>query len=226
MGKTKDIINTTEDHVVFQFKDDACGENGQFEPGANQVALKIDGMGVSCCKLSKHFFSQMPVNVPTHYVDADLIKGQMTCKKLTMLPLEFIWRSKAWGSFAKTYGVAAGTTLRNLNGYGLVEATMKNDALGDPRITLGSAARLGLCSPGQFERCEQLTSMTALIIEQRLAEHGYELIDIKFEFGCFGDNPEPILADEISGGIWRIVDRNGQIVNPIDAAERIYSRSL
>lgn len=222
MGKTKDLITTdeltNEGNCKFLFKDDACGEDGTFDPGANQVGLKIDGMGRASLLLSAHFFPIIQrEGIPTHFVSADIANGTMKCRILDMLPVEFIWRDKAWGSFCKMYGVEQGYPL-----YGLIEATLKSDALGDPRINQEACVRLGKLTAAQYLQCDDYTRRIGKILFRELAKYGYSLIDCKVEFGV-DSNGTILLADEISGGIWRLLDKDGQPVNPLECAKMICS---
>lgn len=54
-GKTKDVYGLENGNVLLKFKDDATGENGVFNPGANQVSLKIDQMGYYNLLVTKYF---------------------------------------------------------------------------------------------------------------------------------------------------------------------------
>ena len=216
MGKTKDVTINNDGTVTFSFKDDACGENGKFDPGANQVGLKIDGIGKASLVLSQHFFKILEKEgIPTHFISANVDKGTMTCHQLTMLPIEFIWRNKAWGSFCKTYGIEQGTELG-----GLIETTLKSDELGDPRINQEACVRLGLITMEQYIQCEQYIRRLGKIFAPEIAKFGYELIDFKVEFGI-NDKGHVMLADEISGGIWRLLDKNGKSVDPVECAKKI-----
>ena len=216
MGKTKDLIANNGGTCTFLFKDDACGEDGVFNPGANEVGLKIDGMGRASLLLSQHFFSILKENgVPSHFISADVEKGSMDCQYLNILPVEFIWRSKAWGSFCKMYGVEQGLILN-----GLIEATLKDDALGDPRINRDACIALGKLTAEQYEQCEQSTRRIGEILYRELAKYDYELIDFKVEFGT-DSKGLVLLADEISGGIWRILGKDGKSVDPIETAKKI-----
>ena len=216
MGKTKDAVLNNDGTCTFFFKDDACGENGQFDPGANEVGLTIDGMGNASLLLSQHFFSVLNKNgIPTHFISADLGQRTMTCRHLNMLPVEFIWRSKAWGSFCKVYGVEQGYPLN-----GLIEATLKSDALGDPRINKDACVALGKVTAEQYEQCKHLIQRLGEILQSELNQYGYELIDFKAEFGTDMEG-HVLVADEISGGIWRILDGTGKPVDPIECARKI-----
>ena len=52
-GKTKDVFKLEDGNLVLKFKDDVTGENGVFDPGANAVALTIEGVGTADLKCSK-----------------------------------------------------------------------------------------------------------------------------------------------------------------------------
>jgi phosphoribosylaminoimidazole-succinocarboxamide synthase len=216
MGKTKDIVLNNDGTCTFTFKDDACGEDGTFDPGANQVGLKIDGMGRASLLLTQHFFPILKAEgIPVHFISADVEQGTMTCQKLNILPVEFIWRDKAWGSFCKMYGVEQGYVLG-----GLVEATLKNDELGDPRINKEAICLLGKMTAEQYETCESYIRRIGIILHKKMGEYGYALIDFKVEFGINSEG-QILLADEISGGIWRILDKEGKSVDPIASAKKI-----
>ena len=216
MGKTKDIKVNEDGTCTFTFKDDACGENGNFDPGANQVGLKIDGMARASLLLSQRFFSLLEKEgITTHFISADVERGTMTCHKLAMLPVEFIWRDKAWGSFCKMYGVEQGYPLN-----GLVEATLKSDALGDPRINKEACVGLGKLTESQYDHCDTFIRKIGRTLKQELEKYGYNLIDFKVEFGI-NDKGHVLLADEISGGIWRLLDKDGKSVDPVECAKKI-----
>jgi len=217
MGKTKDILSINADGTcVFRFKDDACGENGVFDPGANQIGLKIGGMGRASLLLSRYFFEILESEgVRTHYVNVDGEQGTMTCHKLTMIPIEFIWRDRAWGSFCKLYGVEQGYPLN-----GLIEATVKSDALGDPRINREAIVLLGKMTDEQYDKCDKYTRRIGTIFKRVLEKFDYSLIDCKVEFGINAEG-EIMMGDEISGGIWRLLDKEGKPVDPIESAKRI-----
>ena len=66
-GKTKDVFKLEDGNLVLKFKDDVTGENGVFDPGANAVALTIEGVGKEDLKCSKYFFELLRKNgVKTH----------------------------------------------------------------------------------------------------------------------------------------------------------------
>lgn len=216
MGKTKDVIPNGNGTCTMRFKDDVTSENGVFNPGANSVGeLKIDGMGMASMMLSKKFFPILrAAGIPTHDISFDTDAGTMLSHSLKMLPVEFIWRAKAWGSFCKMYGIEQGIRLD-----GLIEATLKDDALGDPRINREALVKAGFITAEQYDACDAYTRKIGEVLEAELAEHGYELIDFKVEFGI-NDKGEIMMGDEVSGGIWRIL-KDGKSVDPIQSAKEI-----
>ncbi|MCL2235952.1 MAG: phosphoribosylaminoimidazolesuccinocarboxamide synthase, partial [Defluviitaleaceae bacterium] len=106
-GKTKDVFALADGNYLLQFKDDATGKDGVFDPGENSVGLTIDGLGRESIALSKYFFEMLGRGgVPTHFISADLDKAQMVVKPAVMFGkgLEVVVRFKATGSFTRRYG--------------------------------------------------------------------------------------------------------------------------
>ena len=46
-GKTKDVYELENGHVLLKFKDDCTGKDGVFDPGENSVGLTIECIGRS-----------------------------------------------------------------------------------------------------------------------------------------------------------------------------------
>ena len=216
MGKTKDIVIHGDGTCTFKFKDDVTSEGGVFDPGANTAGeVQIEGMGKASMLLSQHFFPILKAaGIPTHDLSFDLEAGTMTAQHLKVMPIEFIWREKAWGSFCKAYGVEQGAPLN-----GLIEATLKSDALGDPRMNREALIVTGKITAEQYDLCDQLTRKIGVVLKAELAKYGFELIDFKTEFGVNAKG-EVMMGDEVSGGIWRIL-KDGVAVEPLDCARAI-----
>jgi len=212
-GKTKDVYSLADGNYVLQFKDDATGRDGVFDPGENTVGLTIEGLGKECLALTTHFFEMLAGHgVPTHFVSADLNKAQMTVKpaKLFGKGLEVVVRFKATGSFTRRYGdyIEEGTDLD-----ALVEFTLKNDAKNDPPITGDSLAALGIMTMEQYKECKALAKKIATHVKNDIATKGLTLYDIKFEFGQI--DGKVVLVDEISGGCMRAY-KDGAWIQPMD----------
>jgi phosphoribosylaminoimidazole-succinocarboxamide synthase len=126
-GKTKNVYMMDDGNILLQFKDDATGKDGVFDPGENAVGLTIEGLGKESIALSKYFFELLGgMGVPTHFVSADLDKAQMVVKPAQIFGkgLEIVVRFKATGSYTRRYGdyIEEGADLD-----ALVEFTLKSD---------------------------------------------------------------------------------------------------
>ena len=112
-GKTKDVYALDNGHYLLKFKDDVTGKDGVFDPGANEVGLKIEGMGNLGLRLSKYFFDILEKeNIKTHMVAVNTDENTMEVEKAEVFGagLEVICRYKAVGSF---YPVTANTPKRD-----------------------------------------------------------------------------------------------------------------
>ena len=212
-GKTKDVYDNGDGNYLLQFKDDVTGTDGKFDPGANTVALTIEGVSKSCVKLTNFFFTKIEeADIPTHLVSADVEKAQMIVKPATVFGkgIEVICRLKAVGSFLKRFGDYC-TKEQPLDF--LVETTLKDDERGDPPITKDQLDMLGILTADEYEILKDLTKRIARIINDELAKKGAELYDMKIEFGRV--NGKITLIDEISGGSMRVF-KDGKSVDPLE----------
>lgn len=216
-GKTKTIYQDQPNQLILVFKDDVTGVDGQFDPGANQVGLAIEGMGQRNLAMSQYFFEVLKeANIPTHYIAIDLAERQMTVRQAQPFGrgLEVITRFKAVGSFFRRYGdyIEEGADLTDY-----VEFTLKDDARQDPLITQDGLIALGIMTPTQYETLVALNLQIAHIIRDEMQAKGLELYDLKLEFGVDQETGEILLIDEISGGNMRVY-QNGQYIEPMSLA--------
>lgn len=212
-GKTKTVYELENGNYLLKFKDDATGENGRFDPGANTVGLTIEGMGRGGLRLSDFFFKKIEAaGIPTHFISADIDDATMTVRPATAFGkgVEVICRFKAVGSFFRRYGAYAeeGSDLP-----AFAEVTLKDDDRGDPPITKDALAILNIMTASEYEELVDLTKRISNIIKDELAKKGAELFDIKLEFGKSGGRV--ILIDEISGGNMRVY-KDGAAIDPLD----------
>ncbi len=218
-GKTKDVYEMDNGHVMLKFKDDCTGKDGKFDPGENSVGLTIEGIGRENLKTSIHYFELLKkAGVKTHYISADIENATMEVlpAKVFGHGLEVICRLRATGSFIRRYGdyIKDGTVLEG----GYVECTFKDDAKGDPLVTCEGLEVLGIMTREMFESMKKQTLAITKVVADDLASKGMELYDIKFEFGYHGD--EVILIDEIASGNMRVY-KDGKIVDPMDLTKMI-----
>ncbi len=214
-GKTKDVYRQQDGNYLLQFKDDATGEDGVFDPGSNAVGLTIEGAGRAGLRLTGFFFEKLEQQgIPTHYVDADIDKATMTVKPAVLFGkgLEVICRYRAVGSFFRRYGeyCEEGQPLD-----AFVEITLKDDARQDPPVTEDALDMLGILSHDEYAVLKDLTRKIAGIVKAELAKKDIELYDIKFEFGRVGQEGQIALIDEISGGNMRAF-KDGKHIQPLE----------
>lgn len=212
-GKTKDVYKLTEERYQLKFKDTVTGTDGVFDPGSNQVGLTMDGVGLRNLAMSVYYFEKLKqAGVPSHFLGADLSQGTMDV--LPMKPfgkgLEVICRMKAVGSFYRRYQdyIEEGADLDQY-----IEFTLKNDSLGDPLITEDGLIQLGIMTKEQIETVKSLTRKISQTIADDLMSKGYELYDIKFEYGRIDD--QVYLMDELSSGNMRVY-RDQVVIDPIE----------
>ncbi|NLL34227.1 MAG: phosphoribosylaminoimidazolesuccinocarboxamide synthase [Clostridiales bacterium] len=213
-GKTKDVYALDNGNYRLVFKDDVTGTDGVFDPGANTVGLKIEGIGRSNLLVSSMFFEVLKdAGVETHYLGSDAKEITMDVKPAKPFGkgLEVICRYRAVGSFLRRYGayVKEGD---KLNSY--VEATLKDDERGDPLITVEGLEALNIMSASQYEKIKADTIKITSIISDVLTGKGLELYDIKLEFGTDNEG-NTMLIDEISSGNMRVY-RDGKVIEPME----------
>jgi len=218
-GKTKDVFQLENGNVQLLFKDDCTGKDGVFDPGENQVGLKIEGIGRSNLETSIHFFELLKKEgIKTHYVSANVEEATMEVlpAKVFGHGLEVVCRLVATGSFVRRYGeyIKNGTPLEG----GYVECTFKNDALGDPLVTKDALVALNIMTAQMYDSIKEQTLKITNVVAKELKRMGLDLWDIKFEFGY--NNNEVILIDEIASGNMRVY-KDGKIVDPVELTKII-----
>lgn len=213
-GKTKDVYALDNGYYLLKFKDDVTGADGVFDPGANTVGLTMEGAGRAGLRLTKFFFEILQgKGIPTHYIDANIEKAEMTVKPAEAFGngLEVICRYRAVGSFLRRYGMYAQEG-QPLDAF--VEFTLKDDSRQDPPITEDALVMLGILSSEEYKTIKNLTKEIAKVVKEELAKKSIELYDIKFEFGRVGEDKHIALIDEISGGNMRAY-QNGKYIEPL-----------
>ena len=213
-GKTKDVYQDENGQTVLYFKDDMTGKDGVFDPGENQVGLKVEGSGKAGLQMTSFFFEKLnAANIPTHFVDSDVEKREMRVKKITVFGegLEVICRFKAVGSFIRRYGdyIEEGAELP-----AYVELTLKDDDRQDPFITKEALEVLNILNADEYKEIVDLTVKISEVIKEELAQKGLDLYDIKLEFGRDQETGEVLLIDEISGGNMRVY-KDGEYIEPL-----------
>jgi phosphoribosylaminoimidazole-succinocarboxamide synthase len=193
-GKAKKIYLTDDPKLVIQeFKDDATAFDG-VKKGT------IGGKGVVNNKVSSRLFAHLEENgVRTHFVRA-LDENSMLVKKLQIIPVELILRNRVAGSLVKRTGLPEGTSLP----FPIVEEYYKKDELHDPMINSWHVKAMHLATEDEEKTMVRMGLTVNDLLREFFRARGIELIDMKLEFGRFGD--EILLGDEISSDTCRFWD--------------------
>ena len=220
-GKTKTVLlDETANEVHLLFKDSATGENGVFDPGSNTVGGSVDGKGKVGLAISKHFFERMEQNgIPTHYLGADVEKGLMKVRNLTVPPLEFVLRYVSAGSMCRRFTLEEGIVFEPP----YLEVTLKDDDQGDPLISERLCLLKGILVAGQYDEALDVLVKVGEVLKNELASMGLSLLDFKIEIG-YDESGKMYVVDEITPDIWRVRDKNGKIPNQIDCAQTILAK--
>ncbi|MDL2217639.1 phosphoribosylaminoimidazolesuccinocarboxamide synthase [Christensenellaceae bacterium OttesenSCG-928-M15] len=220
-GKTKDVLKDEATGALYLlFKDSATGENGVFDPGSNTVGGSVEGKGRTGLTISSYFFELMEKNgIATHYLGAELEKGLMKVRKVTVPPLEFVLRYFTAGSMCRRFTLEEGIPFDPP----YLEVTLKDDNQGDPLISERLCLLKGLLAPGQYEEALEVLTKVGAVLKQELGNMGYTLIDFKIELG-YDETGRVVVADEITPDIWRIKDEHGNIPNQIDCAKMLLEK--
>jgi len=192
-GKAK-ILYSTEvpDVLLTYFKDDATAFNAQ-KRGS------IQGKGEMNCAIASHLFKLMEKNeIPTHFIDRTS-GNEMLVRSVKIIPLEVVVRNIAAGSLCQQTGLKLGTILNPP----LVEFYLKNDALGDPLITLDRLRFVDLDSANYADQLSSMATRINTVLQAFFEQCGITLVDFKLEFGIDSQG-QLLLADEISPDTCRL----------------------
>ncbi|AMW33001.1 phosphoribosylaminoimidazole-succinocarboxamide synthase [Fervidobacterium changbaicum] len=208
-GKTK-IVELSEDgqSVILTFKDDITAGDG-----AKHDVLTSKGQFCSetTARLMHYLNTKGVYTMFINYIPPNKIRA----RKLKMIPLEVIVRFKKAGSFVRRYGGTEGEDLPEA----LVEFTYKSDAMHDPLMCVEHLEVLGILDRENAVKIINQAKQAANFLKEFFSLHGFELWDIKFEYG-FDEAGNICLGDEISPDTMRL-RKAGEIFD-----KDIYRRDL
>lgn len=195
-GKAKRVYTTDNpNQVVIEYKDDATAFNAQ-KRGT------IQDKGVVNNEVTTILFQKLEeIGVPTHFIKK-LSDREQLCKKVDIVPLEFVVRNVVAGSMAKRLGMEEGTVPPNQ----IIDICYKRDDLGDPLINDDHAVALGAANYLELSQMYMMTGKINNFLKGIFDDAGLRLIDFKIEFGKDADG-NIILADEISPDTCRLWDK-------------------
>jgi len=196
-GKAKQIYATNQpDKVIIHYKDDATAFNAEKK---GTVVEK----GVLNNKITEIVFNFLETKgIKTHFIKRLNDRDQL-CRKVSIIPLEFIVRNVIAGSMAKRLDIKEGTTPSNT----IFEICYKRDDLGDPLINNDHAVALGAATYEELDHIHNITARINDMLKQHFLKEDIILVDFKIEFGR-DQNGNILLADEISPDTCRFWDKN------------------
>jgi phosphoribosylaminoimidazole-succinocarboxamide synthase len=158
----------------------------------------IEGKGVLSCRTTSAVFSYLESHgLKTHYLDT-LDERTMLVRRAEMIPIEWVARRLATGSYVRRTGTVEGTRFDPV----LLEMFLKDDANHDPLITIQQAMESEICTSEEAEEALNLTRQVFLLLEEAWARQSIQLVDLKIELGRTPDGL--LLADVIDNDSWRL----------------------
>ncbi len=196
-GKAKTIYATDKvDEIIMHYKDSATAFNGIKK-------AEIESKGILNNKISTHIFKYLAENgVPTHFLE-QIDERTQRCKKVDIIPLEYICRNVIAGSMAKRVGIADGTEIDSP----IFEICYKNDEYGDPLINDYHAVAMGLVTKENLEKSYEYLALVNKLLIELFEKANIRLVDFKIEFGIDSQG-NVVLADEISPDSCRLWDKD------------------
>ncbi len=152
---------------------------------------------LSCRTTSAVFRYLARQGVSTHYLDT-LDARTMLVRRAEMIPIEWVARRLATGSYVRRTGTAEGTRFDPI----VLETFLKDDARHDPQITAEEAVAEGLCSPAEMAQGLRITEQVFLLLERAWAQQDIQLVDLKIEFGR--TSAGLLVADVVDNDSWRL----------------------
>lgn len=195
-GNEKQIFATDDpDKVIVRYKDVAVAFN-------NVKRARFEGKGALDNKISALLMKYLgEQGIRNHFITRTGEDEQL-CRKIEILPIEFIVRNRVAGSLAARLGIEEGFKPDNL----IVELRYNNDDLDDPFINSDLAVALGLVNYEEVGRMIAEARKANEVLKDLFHRIGIELVDLKIEFGRATDNGEIIVSDEISPDTARLWD--------------------
>ena len=158
----------------------------------------IEGKGELSCRTTSAVFRFLEhAGIATHFVDK-LGDRTMLVKRAEMIPIEWVGRRIATGSYVRRTGAVEGTRFEPL----VLELFLKDDARHDPEISPEQAVELGLCTPEEVTGALKETERVFLALEEAWRDQDIQLVDLKIEFGRV--NGKLVVADVIDNDSWRL----------------------
>jgi phosphoribosylaminoimidazole-succinocarboxamide synthase len=193
-GKTKIIYaHTGSSNLAYMVHKDAITAGD----GAKRDV--IEGKGELSCRTTSAVFRFLERRgIATHFVDM-LDPHTMLVQQVQMIPIEWVARRIAAGSYVRRTGATEGLRLDPL----VLELFLKDDARHDPQISPHEAIEMGLCTETKVAAALATTERVFLALEEAWAAQQIQLVDLKIELGRTKGG-DIIVADVIDNDSWRL----------------------
>jgi phosphoribosylaminoimidazole-succinocarboxamide synthase len=197
-GKTKEVFDMDEDHVLLKFKDSITAGDGLKKD-------EMEGKGILNAQTSAILFRLLEKEgIKTHYVGMK-DERTMIVKKLSMIPVEVVARNIATGSIVKRLPIKEGEVFNPP----IVEFFLKDDVRHDPLLNYSHMEYFKLMNRKEANESEEIIKRAINVISDYIKKRGLILFDLKLEFGRI--DGEMIVGDEISLDSMRVRSPNGDI---------------
>lgn len=202
-GKTKVVYDIKDSpYALIESKDRITAGDGARSntmQGKAALSTKTNGAVFSLLKRS---------GVPVAWQPSEKVSDtQFMATKCDMVPIEFVTRRIATGSFLKRHvHVKEGYKFHPLKS----EYFYKDDANHDPQVSYEEILLMGIQCGKQVVKETHLQIMTEIavttfeILERAWAQQDCSLVDMKVEFGLSQSTGEVLLADVIDNDSWRL----------------------
>lgn len=221
-GKSKQVWGCPDSSlVVIENTDRITAYNGLKQ-------ADIHGKGWYATQTSNNCFRYLETQgIPTHFICDDNREGfghKFWARNLTMLPVEFVVRNVAYGSYlARNPDVPIAEPFAEP----IIEFYEKNDVWDDPMLIVDMEAEvverhkpdrprsrdslidvrpfrsLGYLMLDRWPEAIDRSFSAALALKKAWEQHNATLVDIKFECGVSEDN-KVVLGDSIDADCWRL----------------------
>lgn len=201
-GKTKIIYELVDrpSHVLIHSKDRITAGDGA---RSNELQGKASISNSTCSGI---FALLKEAGMKSHFVEK-LDETSFIAKKCHMIPIEFVMRRVATGSFLKRNpGVPEGHKFYPVK----LEYFYKDDANHDPQWSGEQIVTAGIDCAGvvikqyELDIIGKMATCIFEILEKAWSLLNCSLIDMKIEFGVDCETKELLLADIIDSDSWRL----------------------
>jgi phosphoribosylaminoimidazole-succinocarboxamide synthase len=204
-GKTKILYAVAEPPEVGVGAGNLLAENLAYMVHKDSITAgdgakrdEIPDKGALSCRTTSAVFRYLEgKGLETHFVCA-VGDRTMMVQRVEMIPIEWVARRIAAGSYVRRTGATEGTRFDEP----VLEMFYKDDAQHDPLITPEQAVAMGICATSEIEDALALTMKTFLLLEEAWRAQDILLVDLKVEVGR--SNGRLLLADVIDNDSWRL----------------------